>query len=67
MDKWIPVSERLPEDGQSVLVYDRIISGCAVVTYEKGKWKYYEFEHSVEFFKDIFTYWMPLPLPPEEE
>lgn len=67
LKRWIPVSERLPEEGQSVIVYDRIASGCEVVTYGSGEWKYWEFHHSVKFFKDIFTHWMPLPQPPEGE
>jgi hypothetical protein len=61
------VSERLPEDGQSVLVYDRIAQDCVVVRYENIKWKYYAFEHSVEAFKSVFTHWMPLPSFPESE
>jgi hypothetical protein len=65
--RWIPVSERLPEDGQSVLVYDRIAQDCVVVRYENIKWKYYAFEHSVEAFKSVFTHWMPLPSFPESE
>jgi len=66
--RWIPVSERLPEDGRSVLLYDRLISGVELATYEKGKWYLGGgSETTVENAKDIFTYWQHLPEPPEDK
>lgn len=53
--RWIPASERLPDEGQAVFVYDELY-GCVIVVYENSKWIY-----------DMFSYWMPLPLTPEGE
>jgi|ERR1035437_2114065 hypothetical protein len=52
-ERWIPVSERLPEEGQTVIVY---ISGKGISTptYQVGwKWCY-----------ETPTHWRPLPPPP---
>lgn len=62
--EWIPVEERLPEYGQSVLVY---VNGTRVITtrtkkdYSKDK---YDFIHVV--IADDATHWMPLPTPPSK-
>jgi len=53
--RWIPVSERLPEEKQSVLALDR--TGTA-----------YHWEYSKclsNMFIGDYTHWMPLPEPPE--
>lgn len=65
--QWIPVSERLPEEGQSVILYDRVLSGCEVATYHKGIWYLFEQNQNLYDTKDIYTHWMPLPLAPESE
>lgn len=62
-NKWIPVSERLPEkDMEDVLAFDGI-SGF-FITFMKttihGK-RYFVIGH------DDVTHWMPLPEPPKEE
>ena len=56
---WIPVTERLPEDGQWVLVW------------EWGKFAYVDKMHNGKWmiansnYAEIY-YWMPLPEPPKE-
>lgn len=64
--KWIPVSEMLPKEGQSVLVYrvskKMIAPHVSLCTYngarEKNEWSRRT---------DHVMYWMPLPMPPKEE
>ena len=73
--KWISVKDRLPEEGQDVLVW---YHGSYDVTYlqkvkpvklqppqfnnvEMFEWCFYDFEDV-----DV-TYWHPLPAPPKEE
>lgn len=64
--RWIPCSERMPKDGQDVLIWDNIdktsftghyvwCDGWTVDGYDVNR-----------FHFDI-THWMPLPEPPEEE
>lgn len=52
--RWIPVSERLPEDNQEV--YARELSG--VITHFKYS------SALVEIFRRHYTHWQPLPQPP---
>ena len=55
--RWIPVSERLPEEKQSVLALDR--TGTAY---------HWEYSRSLSnIFVGYYTHWMPLPNPPEVE
>jgi len=58
-NRWIPVEERLPEDGIVVLVMnDRVgIKSIAISRRDVGYWNNVRFET---------THWMPLPAPPEE-
>ena len=52
--RWIPVSERLPEEKQSVLALDR--TGTAY---------HWEYSRSLSnIFVGYYTHWMPLPEPP---
>ena len=53
--RWIPVSERLPEEKQSVLALDR--TGTAY------HWEYSKCLSNI--FVGYYTHWMPLPEPPE--
>ena len=57
--KWIPVTERLPENDKTVLVWNRRNSREYFDVYDHGSWIILESE-------DI-THWMPLPEPPKEE
>ena len=53
--RWIPVSERLPKEKQSVLALDR--TGTAY---------HWEYSRSLSnIFVGYYTHWMPLPNPPE--
>ena len=54
-DMWIPVSERLPKEKQSVLALDR--TGTAY------HWEYSKCLSNI--FVGNYTHWMPLPEPPE--
>ena len=54
--RWIPVSERLPEEKQSVLALDR--TGTAY------HWEYSKCLSNI--FVGYYTHWMPLPELPEE-
>lgn len=61
--KWIPVTERLPEIGKKVLVY--LFKNSPYIAWHDGKCWYIE-----EFCLDddeCPTYWMPLPEPPKED
>lgn len=57
--RWIPVTERLPEESGKYLI--RYLFGTDILWYEvlktKGKWK--------TKYKDV-THWMPLPERPQE-
>ena len=58
--KWIPCSERLPENGERVLAYckDRVIHDV------KWSWPQNAWFDKVtghEYFESFVTHWMPLP------
>lgn len=61
--EWIPVSERLPEDGEWVLWFNQSWSQPTVVAKRDGE--------SLDWGGDLncalsgFTHWMPLPEPPQ--
>lgn len=62
LPKWIPVSERLPENFQTVLVY---IGRCP-----DSWWAYIATQYIEGRFHcnqhDLVTHWMPLPEPPKD-
>ena len=67
-ERWIPVSERLPEDYVSVLVFSGMEPFVAWHGSETPRWvtgpgKYV---FCNEKYKHV-THWMPLPEPPEEK
>ena len=64
--KWIPVSERLPEEWVDVLVLSRY-GFCEVAVYLgiPGKWRI-TWNHDL-FEVDSITHWMPLPETPKGE
>ena len=65
--RWIPVTERLPEDREDVMVSavsdGKVMIGTGWYVVEKGRW-YVRCITTCEQCPDI-THWMPLPLPPE--
>ena len=61
--RWIPVTERLPEDGSDILA---VLSYCGEVriipaNYDRGVWYDCIFNRVAEHI----THWMPLPTAPE--
>lgn len=56
---WIPVTERLPEQGQEVIVYDGGVLKPKVFCYLFWNPNYDNWAR--------VTHWMPLPEPPKEE
>ena len=69
--KWIPVTERLPEDGEFVLVCNddghMLIAKHETETYEwYYKYTNYDFDIWDNEEQGPVCYWMPLPEPPKE-
>ena len=67
VQKWIPVSERLPKKFVTVLVQMPLEEPCPTVTWgfltDSGLWHANFFDRE----KDEVTHWMPLPQPPKGE
>lgn len=63
---WIPVTERLPKEGEFVLVrgdlYPNKAYGCDVAVSRRLDWNYWQ---GFGRERDI-KHWMPLPKPPKE-
>ena len=69
---WIPVTERLPKDGEFVLVCNddkhMMIAKYETETYEwYYKYMNYDFDIWDNEEQGPVCYWMPLPEPPKEE
>lgn len=65
--RWIPVTERLPEDGDRVaaICYDGYIECCEIGHSSTGEMQWWGAE---QWYKTKhIKYWMPLPEPPKEE
>ena len=61
--KWIPVTERLPEELENVLAYTDVGSFAETAHWTGHRWeKTWDFEVLYGV-----THWMPLPEPPKEE
>ena len=58
--RWIPVEERLPEEGVEVIVYSKGVGVIPDISYVKGRWIW-----DAGIIKNV-THWMPLPKGPEE-
>ena len=63
MNKWIPVEDRLPIDGRSVLIFTKE-GGVAEGLYMGYKEEWFQYRWSVNNAKVIA--WMPLPKPYKE-
>ena len=66
MSQWIPVSERLPDGDDEVLVYDPVREAVETAEYlaEHRSWLASAWEYDGRSY--IFpTHWMPLPEPPK--
>lgn len=67
LPKWIPVTERLPKEGEFVLVYGDLYAnkhdGGVIAVSKRMDWNYWQ---GFGRERDI-THWMPLPQPPKEE
>jgi hypothetical protein len=63
VQKWIPVTERLPEYGEIVLAFGKrhATSGMFRGTTSKPNWWHWK----GNTYKDV-SHWMPLPEPPKE-
>ena len=68
--KWIPVSERMPDEDTDVLVYCSDTEEQFVAYHNcNGYFHYATYEKKGEGYVDIVcnpTHWMPLPAPPQE-
>ena len=65
--KWIPVTERLPKEGEFVLAYGDLYpnkhDGGVIAVSKRMDWNYWQ-----GFGRERnITHWMPLPQPPKEE
>ena len=67
--RWIPVTERLPEENRLVQVYNGSVT-CGILREPQiigGGWMIaFDYSGVLEFQFPV-THWMPLPQPPEKE
>lgn len=64
--KWIPVTERLPEHGEVVLVFGSRGGVYTAVFNKPGQYRGWHKLNSKSHYCDP-THWMPLPQPPKGE
>ena len=83
MDRWIPVSDRFPDQDGKYLVFEKYAFGTSITTLGFAKdgrkvdkydfhreWKNVWYRYSSEWGYitiDSVTHWMPLPEPPKED
>jgi hypothetical protein len=61
LDGWIPATERLPEEGERVLAWDKDFNESEVATYYAHDGWGCDASISLNV-----THWMPLPAPPTD-
>ncbi len=73
MSEWIRVEDRMPPDGEWVIVAAKDSAGKKFVECdirwcsEDQEWQYFDGSDGwVGSFHDEVTHWMPIPEPPEE-
>ena len=68
MSQWIKCSERMPREGENVIVYDnfrQVHEGNYLQYGDLVCWELYSYNSS--YYDEIkVTYWMPLLEPPQE-
>ena len=66
--RWIPVTERLPEEGQRVLAYEKpeliVVAEMHSRSVSGGHWWSTDDGHTA--YSVFPTHWMPLPAPPTD-
>lgn len=68
MPEWISVKDRLPEEMQTVLVFDQIEKISTMTFYTDSMYgKCWSDDYEQEINLGWVTHWMPLPEPPEGE
>ncbi|WP_320205251.1 DUF551 domain-containing protein [Raoultella ornithinolytica] len=74
-DRWIPVSERMPDDDDFVYIWPRPDFGVELhvgqyceCSPKGGGWyaQVYEQNYGIEWYPITVTHWMPLPADPQE-
>ena len=64
--KWIPVEEKLPEDGVVVIVHsDRFGGSTHVAYYRHNRQEWFE-SNGVRLIPNVW-HWMPMPEAPKED
>ena len=61
---WIPVRERLPENTNLVIIFDRFRKLGQYISSTNG---WYDEDSNLEFPNENVTHWQPLPAKPKDE
>lgn len=68
IQKWIPVSERLPNVFEGVLAYcPKHRNTYLLYINARGEWHFFDKTVAGALLDEAVTHWMPLPEPPKEE
>ena len=68
MGEWIKCSERMPEEGEDVIVYDdlrQVHEGCYFRYGDRVSWDIPSYNPQSYYVEVNVTHWMPMPEPPE--